>query len=177
MPKARIKFTADFLIEAFRRYRRQHRGRRAGLAVKVLGLLIFVPCAVALLCQGHLFLGIFLAFFSVFMFFAHRVDYWRARRAFRKSPFRDEEVAVELSEAGYHTLSPKHEMTLQWSAFTRVSHFRDGFLLFEGPAVFRWLPLSSLEDPSQAAELEALLRAKIPEHRIVERAAVPPPAT
>jgi hypothetical protein len=173
MTTASIKFTSDFLVEAFQRYRRQHRGRYVGLAIKLLALALLAPIAIWMLWQGNVVIGVFFAALSVFMFFAHHVDYWLARRSFRKSPYRDEDVVIEFSDAGFHARSPKQDTKLQWSAFTRVAYFKDGFLLFQGPKLFNWIPLSSLDGPSQATELGALLRSKILEHKIVEQCAAP----
>ena len=136
MPTASIKFTSDFLIAAFQRYRRQHRGRYIGLAIKLLALALLAPIAVWMFWQGYIVIGIFVAALSVFMFFAHHVDYWLARRSFTKSPYRDEDVLIEFTDAGFHACSPKQDTRLQWSAFTKVVHFGDGFLLFQGPKLF-----------------------------------------
>ncbi|MBX3734944.1 MAG: YcxB family protein [Verrucomicrobiae bacterium] len=173
MPTASIKFTSDYLIAAFQRYRRQHRGRYVGLAIKLLALALLAPLAFWMFWQEHLVIGGLFAALSVFMFFAHHVDYWLARRSFTKSPYRDEDVLIEFTDAGFHARSPKQDTKLQWSAFTKVAHFRDGFLLFQGPKFFNWIPFSSLGSPSQAAELSAFLRSKISEHKIVEPSAAP----
>lgn len=170
MPTASIKFTSDYLVEACRRYRRQHRGRYASLALKLLALALLAPVAVWLVKQGHIAVGVVFAALGVFMFLAHHVDHWLARRSFRRSPYRDEDLTIEFSEAGFHAQSPKQDVRLRWSAFTTVAHFSDGFLLFQGPKLFTWIPLSSLARASESAELDALLRARIPEHRIVEPA-------
>ena len=177
MPTASVKFTPDFLVEALQRYRRQHRSRYVGLAIKLVALALLAPLAIWMFWQGHVLIGIFFAALGVCMFFAHHVDYWVARRSFRKSPYRDEDVTIQFSEAGVHALSPKQDTNLQWSVFTKVAHFRDGFLLFQGPKSFNWIPLSSLGNASQAAELESLLRSKIPVHNIVDQSAAPYPAT
>jgi len=173
MPTASIKFTSDFLIAALQRYRRQHRGKYVGLAIKLVALALLAPLAIWMFWHGHVVIALFFAALSIFMFLAHHVDYWFARRSFRKSPYRDEDVTIEFSDAGFHARSPKQDTKLQWSAFTRVSHFRDGFLLFQGPKFCNWIPLSSLSSPSEAAELETLLRSKIQDHRIVEPGAAP----
>lgn len=173
MPTASIKFTPDFLVVALQRYRRQHRGRYVGLAIKLLALTLLAPLAIWMFWQGHVVIGSLFAALSMFMFFAHHVDYWLARRSFWKSPFRNEDVTIEFTGEGFHARSPKQDTKLQWSAFTRVAHFRDGFLLFQGPKFFNWIPMSSLGSPSQAAELETLLRAKVQDHRIVEQDAPP----
>lgn len=173
MPTASIKFTSDFLITAFQRYRRQHRGRYIGLAIKLLALSLLAPLAFLMFWQGHIVIGVFFAVLSVFMFLAHHVDYWLARRSFTKSPYRDEDVLIEFTDAGVHTCSPTQDTKLQWYAFTKVAHFRDGFLLFQGPNCFTWIPFSSLGSPLQAAELSALLRSKITEQKIVEPSVAP----
>lgn len=173
MPTASIKFTSDFLIVAFQRYRRQHRGRYVGLAIKSLALVFLAPVAIWMFWREHILMGISFLALSVFMFFAHHVDYWLIRRSFRKSPYCDEDVTIELSDAGFHVRSSKQDSRLQWTAFTKVVYFKDGFLLFQGPKSFIWIPLSSLSYPSQAAELATLLRSKIPTHKTIEPSAEP----
>jgi hypothetical protein len=168
MPTATIKFTSDFIIEASIRYRGQHRGRYVALGIKLLALVLLAPLALWMFWQEHVLIGVFFVALSVFMFFAHHVDYWLARRSFRKSPYRDEDVIIEFTDAGFHARSPKQDTKLHWSAFTRVAHFSDGFLLFQGPKFFNWIPLSSLGSPAQATDLAALLRSNIAEHKIVE---------
>ena len=168
MPTASIKGTSDFLIEGLQRYRRQHRARYVMLVIRVLAAVLLAPLTILTFWQGPVVIGVFLMALTVVMFFGHHVDYWCARRSFRKSPFRDEDVEIDFSDTGFHARSPKQDVKLQWSVFTRVAHFKDGFLLLQGPNVFNWVPLSSLGDPSQAAELAALLRSKISEHKIVE---------
>jgi YcxB-like protein len=177
MPTASIKFTPDFLVEALKRYRLQHRGRYVGLAIKLFALALLTPLAIWMFSRGHILIGILFAALGTFMFFAHHVDYWLARRSFRRSPYRDDDVTIEFTDTGFHARSPKQDTKLQWSAFTRVAHFRDGFLLFQGPKLCNWIPHSALGSTSQAAELATLLASKIAEHRIVEPAGggEPPP--
>jgi hypothetical protein len=173
MTAATFKFTADFLIETFRRFRLQHGGRWVMAAVKVLAVLLSAPLGIWALREGQVLLGIFFLVLCVLMFFAPHMDYWLVRRSFRQSPFRGEDVRIEFSDSGFHATSPKQDIKLQWSAFTRVVHFKDGFLLFHGPRSFNWVPVSSLAGLSDIAELEALLRSKIADHRIVEPVAPP----
>lgn len=87
-----------------------------------------------------------------------------------KSPFRNDQLTIQLDEEGFHAFSSKQDVKLSWEVFTRVAHFRDGFLLFQGPKMFNWIPFSSL-DHCDIAELDALLRRKVQEHKIVEQAA------
>jgi YcxB-like protein len=174
MPTATIKFTSDFLTVALQRYRTQRLGRYVGLAIRlIIALAVLAPLAIWMFWQGQGLFGIFFGMMGVFMFFTHHVDNWFARRAFAKSPFCNEQVVIEFSDAGMHARSPKQETKLQWPAFTRVAYFKDGFLLFQGPKSFNWISLSSLGSPEQVAELATLLRANIPDHKIVEPGAVP----
>src|SRR5688572_9933697 len=144
MPTASIKFTSDFLTEAMKRYRRVHRSRYVILAIKLMAVTLLVPLAGWMFWKDQLLVGVFLAALSGFMFVAHRVDYWLACRTFRKSPYRDDELTIEFTDAGFHAYSSKQDMALQWSVFTRMVEFRDGFLLFQGPTFYNWIPLSSL---------------------------------
>ena len=168
MPTATFKFDSDYLVEARKRYKRQQWSRWLPLPLRLLVVVIFVAAGVWMLRKGDVVFGLFVVSYGAFLALAHHVDYWLARRSFRKSPFRDEVVTIEFAEAGVHSQSSKHDSQVQWSAFTKVAHFRDGVLVFLGPKRFDWIPFSSLSGANDAAELEALLRAKIQEHRIVE---------
>lgn len=168
MPTARIRFTSDFRVEAFQRYRRQHRGRYLGLAVKLFALPIFALSALALFWQGLFAIGLYFLAGCMFLYFAHYMDAWYIRWSFRKSPYRDDNITIDFTDAGFHVHSPIQDVKLQWSVFTRVIHFGDGFLLFQGPRAFNWIPLTSLGSASQVAELETLLRSKVRDHRIIK---------
>jgi len=169
MPTASIKFTSDHLVAALQRYRQQHRGRHVGLVIKLFALVILAPIALWLLREGYIMTGVLFLALCPFVFVAHHLDYWLARRSFSKSPYRDQDVTIEFTDQSFHSRSPKEDCKLQWSVFTKVVHFRDGFLLFQGPRSCSWIPLASLGNPAQAVELDALLRAKITEHKVVER--------
>ena len=173
MPTANIEYTPDFVVAAWRQYRRQHRSRHVGLVIKLMALAVLSPLTLWMFWYGHVLVGLCLAAVSVFAFFTHRVDCWRVRRSAGKSPHCDEHCTIELTDAGLHSRSSKAETKLQWSAFTKVVHFTDGFMLFQGPQLFHWIPLSSLNAPSEAVELETLLRSKVQEHRIIGRVAGP----
>jgi hypothetical protein len=167
MPIASIQYDSDFYIESLKRYRLQHGGRRFGLVVKFLGIIILTPVAVSLFWQGYYFWGLVITALVILAFISHRIDYWIIRRAFRKSPFRDELVIIEFTESGFHATSPIQDIKLQWPAFTKVVHFPDGFLLFQGPRTVNWIPFSAIPDMQQAQELENLLRAKVGNHQLI----------
>jgi hypothetical protein len=75
---------------------------------------------------------------------------------------------MEFREDGYHATTAIANTDLSWAAFSKVVHFRDGFLLFQGPHLANWVPVRYLEDPDSLVELEALLRDMIDDHRIIE---------
>ena len=181
MIQALIKFTPDGLVLAMKRRRRLSRSRYVGIAIKSVALSVIVPLVIVIawvgtnyklghaFSNGQMLIGIlFATVLCVFMLNAHHVDFWLARRRFRKSPYFNEEVSIEFSDSGYHSRSAKSDSMLQWSVFTKVVHFRDGFLLFQGPYLYSWIPLASLVNPSDAAELATLLRSKIANHTIME---------
>ncbi|RYD54486.1 MAG: YcxB family protein [Verrucomicrobiaceae bacterium] len=166
VPAANIRYNADFLAEAFKRYRRQHPARYFILAVKALGVLVLMPATIfAFSTKDHMHALICLTFL-ILIFFSGALEKWRLKRAIAKSPFNDDELRVEFSESGFHAFSAKQDVKLAWNVFSRVAHFRDGFLLFQGPKLFNWIPFSALE-PGGLEELETLLRTNIANHKIV----------
>jgi len=173
MTAASVRFTEDFVVDALRHYRLQHRARRPMIALKVLMTLPLAALAIFGFIHGPLGLGLFFVGLCLLLLFGHHIDLWLARRSLRKWAFRDETVTIDFTDEGFHARSPKQETMLGWSSFTRAVHFRDGFLLFHGPASFHWIPATSLADPSDVSALERLLRGKIAEHKIVEPCAAP----
>lgn len=167
MLTASIKFDSAFLAEVLRRYRQQHMTARTVLICKLVVLVVLIPSVVEMFLIRYSAVGLVLATLGVLFFLIRPVLEWFTARSFKKSPFYDEEIQIEITDDGYHATSPRQDVMLKWSAFTKVDHFRDGFLLYQGPQVCNWLPLSSLHDPSEAKALEELLRAKIPRYRVV----------
>jgi len=122
---------------------------------------------------GPFGLGLFFVALCLLLLLGHHIDFWLARRSLRKWAFRDETVAIDFTDEGFHAKSPKQETMLRWSSFTKAVHFRDGFLLFHGPASFHWVPVTSLAGSSDVAALERLLRDKIAQHKIIEPCTAP----
>lgn len=152
-----------------KRIRAQSRTKVLGLVIKLTALAILAPMAFWLFHRGFRATGICFAIVGVFMFFAHHVDLWWAKRSFQKSPFLDDVLRIEFTAEGFHAKSEKQEVKLNWSVFTKVAHFSDGFLLFQGPKMANWIPLSSLESPAQSRDLERLLREKIKDHVVASK--------
>ena len=173
MTEASVQFTDDFVVDALRHYRLQHRARRPMVVLKAFLTLLLAALAILGFIHGPFALGLFFVGLCALLLFGHHIDLWLARRSLRKWAFRDETVTIDFTDEGFHARSPKQETMLRWSSFTRAVHFRDGFLLFHGPSSFHWIPAASLAGSSGVATLERLLRDKIAEHRIVEPYAAP----
>ena len=173
MTAAFVQFTDDFVVDALRHYRLQHRARRPMIVLKVLMTLALAALAIFGFIHGPFGLGLFFVGLCLLLLFGHHIDLWLARRSLRRWAFRDETIAIDFTDEGFHASSPKQETKLRWLSFTRAVHFRDGFMLFHGPASFHWIPATSLVGPSDVRALERLLRDKIAEHKIVEPCAPP----
>ncbi|GMU22893.1 MAG: hypothetical protein AMXMBFR13_29770 [Phycisphaerae bacterium] len=168
MPTASIKLTSDFVAVSMQRERRYRVGFRR-FALKLGLFVLLVPLIATAFWVSHAITGILLLVLSLAMFFAQYLDYWLARRSFRKSSWRDEIVTIEFTEADIRYHSPRVDTVVQWSLLTQVVHFSDGFLLYQDAKPFSWIPASSLSSPSEVAELNRLLRSKIAKHVFVDR--------
>lgn len=167
MPRATLVYTSEYLLEAHHRYHQQGAAKFFFLAAKVLGIAFFIPQAVWNFEQGRqtnamISIGMILLFW-----FLHSIVSWFAQWSFQKRPYYGQTLVVEFSDEGFYGRAETMEIRLPWPAFRKVVHFRDGFLIFQGPKSFNWIPVTALENPSQTAELEALLRTKIPRHKII----------
>ena len=138
------------------------------IALKVLMTLPLAALAIFGFLHGPFGLGLFFVGLCFLLLFGHHIDLWLARRSLSKWAFRDETVTINFTDEGFHARSPKQETMLRWSSFTKAVQFRDGFLLFHGPASFHWIPTTSLAAPSDVSALERLLRDKIAEYKILD---------
>ena len=167
MPAANIRYNAEFLAEAFKRYRRQHPARYFILVVKAIGVLILAPATIFAFTTKDPEHGAICLTFLILIFFSGAIERWNIKRTLAKSPYNNDDLRIDFSENGFHAFSTKQDVKLAWPIFNRVSHFKDGFLLFQGPKVFNWIPFSALE-PGAVEELETLLRTHITTHKIVK---------
>lgn len=112
---------------------------------------------------GVIFGGVCLFFLSIPFLWD-----WHAGRLWRESSLRDETLLVSFSGEGLHFRSSKHESRLQWSLFTKVVQFKDGFLLFESTSSFYWLPVTAFGSLSDVTEFQAIMIAKIADTMVME---------
>jgi len=170
----RILIDDDFLIQAFRKYRRQHGARYVLLAVKSVGAALLLAVSAFGVVMEMWGLVAFLVPLVFLMFSGHLIDFWRMKRRFRKSPFRNDEAAITLTPDGLHTVSPKSESRQTWAVFTRARRFSDGFILFQGPGLFNWLPDAALTDGTPH-EVDAMVRDNVKDYKVVEGSLGPHP--
>lgn len=159
-PVFEFTFSEAILIEMFRRYRRCQKLRRYAAFLKVvLGFFLIALIAVCVLAKTYLGASVIAVFFALLVF-AQRLDEWMIGRRFRKSPYRDERLKIQLSPEGFAVRGTITSAQLTWAAFTGARRFADGFLLYQGPGVFNWLPFGAIVEGT-VDEAEALIRAHI----------------
>lgn len=159
-----FEFNEAFFIEMFDRYRRTTGSPRLMLVLRVAFTPLLLGCAVLAAVKGRPVIALYVGVFGLVLLFSSKLDEWLLRRGFRKSPFRNEPMRVELADEGLHAAGNVSSASLKWPAFTCVRRFPDGFLLFHGPRLFRWLPMCYLKSGS-VEEIDKLLRAKISDYR------------
>jgi hypothetical protein len=152
----RFRFTADVLVEGLRRWRGMHVStsmlwlHRMVLvaACAILGAITFnsrYPALSVAVCLGF-----------GYLLFRPWIQDWQTRSQFTKSPYRDENMVIVLSDEGFQGTGDVGRTALSWQAFTKAVRFSDGFLLLQGPGVFNWLPDTALSE-GNVAEIELLL--------------------
>jgi hypothetical protein len=175
MPTASIRYDAEFLGAALKRFRRQHPARIASTLVRSVGGIVFGAAAAFLFWVGQPMEALMALLVCLLAVFAGTLNQWLVRRSMAKSPFNGDQLTINFDADGFHAFSKKQDVRLRWEVFTRVAHFRDGFLLFQGPKLFNWIPFSAIEG-SAISDLDRLLREHIKEHKIVEQGVAPQPA-
>ena len=179
MFKSKIHFDADYLITALRKHDRQSHNYLRPILQKAFMAIIFLVtlglCAMLIEKQSPRDLILVVILASVLACLPLRMRYleWVTRRNFAKSPRANQDYLFEIDEDGFRATSHDEDAHLHWPVFTKVVEFADGYLIYQGPQVFNWIPLTSLEDPSQAAALGDLLRKHIDDQRTIAPLEVP----
>lgn len=164
----RFRCSEEFLVEGFKRYRRQHVQRFWLRPLKVVGSL-GLGALLAIFIYSKLVLpSLLIAFFLLLLAIGPRPDYWFIRRRFRKSPFYNSDVVIRLSERGYLGQDANSRTELSWRVFTKGYRFADGFLLLSGPQQFHWWPDAALA-VGRISEVEAMVRQHVPDYRVAEQ--------
>lgn len=168
MIKLNFKFDEQFLIDGFKKYRQQHAIRNTWFVLKIILSILFVVLAITSAYHGDYKLIFFFAAVIIIMLYGHKIDYFVIKYRCRKSPHVNEYVEISLNENGLQAVSSKSETKAKWSIFTKAVVFRDGFLLFQGPGLFTWLPLNKISEGT-VGELSGLIKDNINNYNIIEQ--------
>jgi hypothetical protein len=163
----RFRFTDDFLIAAMSKYRSQVWWRRQPQGSNWLWALVFAGSFA--LCVAYQLRWPAIAFAAAFgaLVVGWPVDKALLRWRFRKSPYRDDDLELTLSDEGVFIKGNTAEMRLSWSVFTKARRFEDGLLLFQGPHLFNWLPDTAAVEPTTPGALLELVRRHVNDFREV----------
>jgi len=170
----RIHADEKFYVTAYERYRRQLWWYRW---LRPVGVLIWLAMvAFAYFFRGAPADGFSLGLFIVLilgaaLIFSTPLDTAILRRRIRKFPTLNDDWVIRLSDDGMSSSGRRGEGRLDWSCFSRVRQFADGFLLFQGPSLFHWFPDSACTPPALLSEVGDLVKRHVPDHRDVERRA------
>ncbi len=166
MTTASIRYDADFLDAALCRYWRQH--PRSGLlnTLNGAGMALFGAAGIAAFLNQQPLYGTTLLLLAVLLGGSRPFSEWRVRRALHHSPCRGGLLDIGFDDEGLHAMANGEPLHLKWQDFSRVVHFPDGFMLFEGSRHFHWIPATAL-GPSGVDELRVLVGTYIGRHRVI----------
>lgn len=151
-----FRFSERFLIEAFRRFWR-HKRNSWFSAIRLVSVALLGGFAALFIVIGNWWLALFFALLIVGAFQARRLDEWLIRRRFRKSPYHQDSVRAEVTDDGLWAKGTRSETKLTWMAITRAVRCQDGWLLFQGPVIFNWLPDSAFRENESTERLDDLV--------------------
>jgi len=157
-------FTEKFLIDCLKRIRRCSRfGGYGTIRLVLLALCLIGLITITLVTEEYIDAGVVSACFCLLLF-VPRMNRWRITRRFRKSPYHNDRIRLTLSTEGLTAKGAKSESRWDWAAVTAARRLDDGFLLFQGPGVFNWLPTSALVVGS-VEEADGLIQANVVDYK------------
>ncbi len=131
------------------------------LAIMAIMLFFATPAlGVKVFLTGAFFIALIFVMFN-----AHKVDYWLAKRRFKKSPFRNERCTVSLSEDGLLEITGKSEHKLKWSTFVKAFRADDDFMLLQYDKQIIWLPKKALIEGT-VEEAESIIKSHVGNYEI-----------
>ena len=161
-----LTFSEAFLLEA---HHRMHQCRTATKYATVLMFAlaaIFVGLTVLALAKhvyGAATLG---AAFSVLMWIAPRADEGSMRRRFKRISQYNQRIIIELLEGEVKSSSDRIKTQVHWTIFTKARRFDDGFLLFQGPLQWNWIPTGAIVAGS-AEDAHQLIKAHVSDYKCI----------
>ena len=148
-------------VEGFKRFRKTKSLRHLFTFIKLLGLALFTLLIWVLLSKQAYLFALAILVLCLIIIFSYKIDHLVLKRNVRKSPYGNEKAVLTFSEEGLHSKSSKAEVKLSWDAFTKVKRVKDGFLLFQGPKYYNWLPDNNLKDQTQLDQIRELFEKNV----------------
>jgi hypothetical protein len=158
---ANIRIDENWLTQASRRQENLKMTRKVLTAIKALCLLMLLGIDALLVSERFYFPASITVGLTLLLIFSRSFDRYVFARRSRKSPFWEQDVKVELDDDAFRESCSLASSTVQWPAFTRCVSLSDGFLLYHGPNIWRWLPLMSFEDRPTRESIDEFLAAKV----------------
>ena len=156
-----INYTPEFVIDSSRRLRSL---TISGGLLCTSMYVAFVDCVLNSLLAifgGRIPLGTFWAAFAAYWALSGAFNQWWTKRNLLRSPFINEKVQLEFSNAGLRATSTSQDTKLTWDVFTKVVRFDDGFLLLQGPGLCTWIPFHAILSEKGLDQLTQLFVSKI----------------
>lgn len=160
-----FRYTTEHLLTSMLRYREQTWWRRPFVKYRWPLVALFGICAIGAVSYKFQILTIVTIGVIGALVLGWPIDSWLASNRFKKSPYYNDDLTVELSEEGFNSAGGNNKINLTWDAFTKARRFPDGLLLFQGPYVCNWLPDAKLESPATAEMAAELVRSKVSDYR------------
>lgn len=153
----------SYYVEGFKRYRSSFSKvfRYSAIVIKVLGLLLLSFGAWVSFNNADYLIGAVCIAAVLVIIFSTKIDHYILRRNIKKSPYRNDDLVLTFTGDGLHTKSEMIDMKLSWSAFTKVKAVKGGFLLFQGPKFYNWLPDENISDETQLTSVKELLEKNV----------------
>ena len=165
--RVQYRLTTDeaYYDVAYDRFRRQHPFRRYADIIKWIGLAVFGACLIAVTIRRVWLPVATLGTFVALIWFSPQIERFLRMRQLRRSPYLNQYAVLTFSDDGMEAQSTLSNSTGSWGNFTRATRFPDGWLLFMGPQLFRWMPDSALVSGATPLDVESLIRNHVDDVR------------
>lgn len=160
-----FKFTEEHFATCCARYRQSGRKRWFTLTLRIFASAACIYQGYQCFQHGQMAFVIFFGSATLFFLFFPQLMNFIAKAQHRRSPYRNEDVHMEFTEEGVEIKSPTTDVQCRWSAFTAVTEFSDGLLLFRGP-LFHWVSGEIVTSDGGIRELQRLTRENVSDYSV-----------
>ncbi|RTZ59256.1 MAG: hypothetical protein DSZ32_05560 [Gammaproteobacteria bacterium] len=163
----KIQYTEKHLLTSIRRYREQVPWRRPFIKYRwpLVALFFF---ALVLGIGYNRFVVIVASGFLGSLLIGWPIDAMIAKNRFKKSPYCHDKIKITLTDRGMEASGTNSQISVDWPMFTKARRFDDGFLLFQGPHLFNWLPDEKAESAASVKTALELVRENVVDYSYVK---------